>query len=101
MNHSRRQFLRTGFSLGALLALRGTGRAADPGSPPTPAAPRGLLFDPADLPRLRANVQRPEFREFWAYMTGLDFAAEERFLNREISLRNHITDMSRAPMSER
>ncbi len=99
MNHSRRQFLRTGFSLGALLALRGTGRAADPGSPPTPAAPRGLLFDPADLPRLRANVQRPEFREFWAYMTGLDFAAEERFLNREISLRNHITDMSRAQVT--
>jgi hypothetical protein len=82
-----------------LLALRGAVRAADPDRPATPAAPRGLLFDAADLPRLRANVQRPEFREFWAYMTGLDFAAEERFLTREINLRNHITDMSRAQVT--
>lgn len=96
MPFPRRQFLRTGFGLGALLALRGAGRAASVLAPAGAAAPRGLLFDAEDLPRLRANVQRPEFRDYWAYMTGLDFAAEEKFLKDEINLRNHATDMSRA-----
>jgi hypothetical protein len=96
----RRQFLRTTFGLGALLALRGTARAADTLAPAgkTPATP-GLLFDAADLPRIRANLQRPEFREFWAYLTGLDFAAEEKFLNEEINFKNHVTDMSRAQVT--
>jgi hypothetical protein len=46
-------------------ALRGTGRAAPRTLAPAPHPPRargrGLLFDAADLPRIRANVQRPEF----------------------------------------
>ena len=92
----RRQFLRTGLSLGALLALRGTGRAAAALATPDAAAPRGLLFDAADLPRIRANVQRPEFREFWHYMTTVDFAAEEKFLTQELKFTNHIVDMSHA-----
>lgn len=96
MPHPRRQFLRTGLGLGALLALRGASRAASVLAPVGPAASRGLLFDAADLPRLRATVQRPEFREFWTYMTTVDFAAEERFLNHELRFTNHITDMSRA-----
>ena len=99
MAHTRRQFLRTGFGLGALLALRGAGRAADASLAPNLAAPRGLLFDTADLPRIRANVHRPEFREFWAYMNGLDFGAEEKFLTHEINLKNHVTDMSRAQVT--
>ena len=96
MPHPRRQFLRTSLGLGALLALRGSGRAASALAPTKTAAPRGLLFDASDLPRIRANVQRPEFREFWTYMTTVDFAAEEKFLKQELSFANHITDMSRA-----
>ena len=92
----RRQFLRTGLGLGALLALRGAGRAASTLAPGATPAPRGLLFDAADLPRIRANVQRPEFREFWHYMTTVDFAAEEKFLTEELHFANHITHMSRA-----
>ena len=92
----RREFLRTTFGLGALLALRGTVRAADISAPGAAAVPRGLLFDAADLPRIRATVQRPEFAEFWNYMTKVDFAAEEKFLTQELSLRNHIAHMSRA-----
>ncbi len=96
----RRQFLRTTFGLGALLALRGTARAAEVLAPAAgTAAKPGLLFDAADLPRIRANLQRPEFKEFWAYLTGLDFAAEEKFLNQEINFKNHVTDMSRAQVT--
>ncbi len=92
----RRQFLKNSLGLGALLALRGTGRAAELIAPASVTAPRGLLFDTADLPRLRANVQRPEFREFWTFMTQVDFAAEEKFLNHELHFANHVVDMSRA-----
>jgi len=96
MTLPRRQFLRTGLGLGALLALRGTARAADLIAPTSVTPSRGLLFDPADLPRIRANVQRPEFSEFWAYMTKVDFAADEKFLNQELRFANHVVHMSRA-----
>lgn len=96
MPHPRRQFVRTGLGLGALLALGGAGRAASVLAPAGKAGARGLLFDAADLPRLRATVQLPEFREFWAAQTTVDFAAEEKFLNQELRFANHITDMSRA-----
>lgn len=94
MPHTRRQFLRTGLSLGALLAVRGTGQATP--ATAAAAAPRGLLFDASDLPRLRANVQRPEFRAFWAFMTTVDFAAEERFLHQELRFTNHMQHLLRA-----
>jgi len=96
MPHTRRDFLRTGLSLGALLALRSAARGVDAAPATTAAGRRGLLFDAADLPRLRATVQRPEFRAFWAFMTEVDFAAEERFLRTELKLTNHVTHMSRA-----
>ena len=100
MSLPRREFLRSSLGFGALFALRGIVRAASPASPPLTAANGtsrpGLLFDAADLPRIRANVQRPEFAEFWTYMTTVDFAAEEKFLTHELSLRNHIADMGRA-----
>ncbi|MDB6093550.1 MAG: hypothetical protein JWM32_1112 [Verrucomicrobia bacterium] len=99
MSHTRRQFLRSGFTFGAaLIALRGITSAGSesPAVGKKPGAARGLLFDDADLPRIRANVQRPEFREFWDFMTKVDFAAEEKFLTQELRFTNHITDMSRA-----
>ena len=100
MPHPRRQFLRTGLGLGALLALRGTGLAAEALVPASDVVAKpGLLFDAADLPRIRANLQRPEFKEFWTYLTGLDFAAEEKFLNQDINFKNHVTDMSHAQIT--
>ncbi|MFI5357901.1 MAG: heparinase II/III family protein, partial [Opitutales bacterium] len=77
-------------------ALRGAGRAASALASPGVAAPRGLLFDAGDLPRIRATVLRPEFREFWTFMTTVDFAAEAKFLKAELRFTNHITDMARA-----
>jgi len=96
MPSPRRQFLRTGLGLGALLALRGAGQAASALASAGTAAPRGLLFDAADLPRIRANLERPEFREFQAYLAKVDFAAETKFLKAELRFTNHIVDMSRA-----
>ncbi|MDB6128282.1 MAG: hypothetical protein JWM35_2178, partial [Verrucomicrobia bacterium] len=99
MAPTRRQFLQAGFSLGALLGLRGIARAADLANATAPTGARGLLFDATDLPRIRANLERPEFREFWAYLKAVDFAAEENFLAHEMKLTNHITDMSRAQVT--
>lgn len=97
MHHTRRDFVRTGLSLGALLAFRGAGHAAEPPSAAgAGAAKPGLLFDAADLPRLRENVRRPEFQAFWKSMTDVDFAADEKFLTQELRLTNHIVHMSRA-----
>ena len=96
----RRDFIRSSFGLGALFALRNLAGAATtaPGTSPAPAAAAqpGLLFDAADLPRIRATVHRPEFAEFWDFMTKVDFAAEEKFLLHELSLNNRIAHMSRA-----
>lgn len=96
MSHTRRQFLRTGFSLGALLALDRPARAAGASLPAATRGPRGLLFDAADLPRIRATVQRPEFQLFWTYLSTVDFAADDQFLRHELRLTNHAAHQFRA-----
>lgn len=83
MSHTRSQSLHPGLRLGAAPA-------------PVAAGPRGLLFDAADLPRIRATVQRPEFENLWAYLTKVDFAAEETFLRHELRFTNHANHLYRA-----
>ncbi|MFI5357015.1 MAG: heparinase II/III family protein [Opitutales bacterium] len=60
------------------------------------SAGRGLLFDAADLPRIRANLELPRFREVRNEVFPADLAAEERFLRDEINLKDRVTDMLRA-----
>ncbi len=56
----------------------------------------GLLFDPADLPRIRATLARPEFAGFWNSARQPDFADDERFLRHELKLNEPVKDLARA-----
>lgn len=62
----------------------------------TTTARRGLLFDPADLDRIRANTRHPRFARFWAEQKAVDVAASEKFLREELSLTNHVLHLLKA-----
>ncbi|PTX94484.1 heparinase II/III family protein [Opitutus sp. ER46] len=101
MNPSRRTFLQTSATLAAtlpLLRLPALGATPAPATPAASAADpaRGLLFDPADLPRMRANLDLPRLAEVKAKLLGVNFAAETRFLRDELRLNNHVADFLRA-----
>ena len=100
MNHpSRRAFLKTSAALAAALPFgRIDLRAAEAGAPaPSVAsAKEGLLFDAADLPRIRANTKHPRFVKLWQEMTGADLAADTDFLEHKVRYNNHVADMLRA-----
>jgi hypothetical protein len=61
-------------------------------SPTTP----GLLFDPADAPRLLAHTRTARWAPLWAEMTGADRVADTRFLREELAFDNHCYHMLRA-----
>ncbi len=61
-----------------------------------PKAAHGLLFDPADLPRIRSTVRLPRFAPFWQSLRDADLAADRKFLSEELRLNNHVRDMLRA-----
>ena len=99
MNHpTRRSFLKTSAALAAILPLARFPLAAAPApeaSAPAPKPGRGLLFDAADLPRLRTNLADPRFAEIHATLLNVDFAAETKFLH-DLRLNNHSVDLLRA-----
>lgn len=96
---TRRTFLKTTATLAAALPLLRTPLA---GATPAPAAgpagdpARGLLFDPADLPRIRANLDLPRFDELRTQLRRIDPAVETKFLRDELRLNNHVADFLRA-----
>ena len=71
-------------------------KSARPAKPSAPKKRRGLLFDPADLPRIRANTKDPRFAEYWATLLATDLAADAHFLTTELSLTNHVAHLLRA-----
>ncbi|HND63045.1 MAG TPA: heparinase II/III family protein, partial [Opitutaceae bacterium] len=76
--------------------------AAEPAPAPGAVRRRGLLFDAADLPRIRANLRDPRFSNLWREMstmdqaTTVDVAAETAFLEKEMRFTNHGSHMVRA-----
>ncbi|NBR59594.1 MAG: hypothetical protein EBT89_10620, partial [Opitutaceae bacterium] len=91
---SRRTFLKSSAVLAASLPFAHLSlRAAAPNSAPN--AQGGLLFDAADLPRIRANTQHPRFAKLWREMTEADLAADTQFLMHEVRYNNHVADMMR------
>ncbi len=94
MPKTRRVFLQSTFSLAALFALRRL-LAHEPLAEMGLIQP-GLLFSKADLPRIRATLQRPEFADFWQWANTVDLDAERRFLNDELNPHNLIADLQRA-----
>ena len=70
--------------------------ARSAGKPPARGKKRGLLFDAADLPRIRANTKDPRFAEYWSSLLAADLAADTNFLKNELSLTNHTLHLLRA-----
>jgi hypothetical protein len=97
MNPTRRTFLKSSAFLAASLPLaRFPLSAAEPApAAAAPGASRGLLFDEADLPRIRANTQHPRFASLWAEMTGANLADDTDFLQNKVRFNNHVADMMR------
>ena len=95
---TRRSFLKTSATLAAALPFaRLPLAAAEPttGAVAPFVAKKGLLFDAADLPRIRANTQHPRFAKLWKEMTGADLAADTDFLEHQVRYNNHVADMLR------
>jgi hypothetical protein len=91
---SRRTFLKSSAALAASLPFAHLSlRAAAPNAAPN--AQGGLLFDAADLPRIRANTQHPRFAKLWREMTEADLAADTQFLLHAVRYNNHVADMMR------
>lgn len=101
MNSTRRTFLKSTSALAAALpftSLRLTGASA-PMPTPAPAAGgtrRGLFFDAADLPRIRANTTDPRFAAYWQSLVSADLADDTDFLEHKVRFNNHVQDMARA-----
>ncbi|QYM79196.1 heparinase II/III family protein [Horticoccus luteus] len=102
---TRRKFLQGSLGAGALVALGRPGKlsatvaagdAATGWAPTSGGVRRGLVFDDADGPRIRATLARPEFAAFWASSTGADLAADTRFLTDELDLTKRNTHLLRA-----
>ena len=95
---TRRTFLKTSMALAASLPFaRLSLNAAEAGGavPPVASAKGGLLFDAADLPRIRANTQHPRFVKLWTEMTGANLADDTDFLQHKVRFNNHVADMLR------
>ena len=96
---TRRTFLKTTATLAAALPLLRTplaGATATPAADAAADATRGLLFEPADLPRIRANLALPRFDELRTQLQRIDPAVELKFLRDELRLNNHVADFLRA-----
>jgi hypothetical protein len=98
MKHTRRAFLQTASLAAVSLPIAGSLRA-QPGAAPQPqparGGRRGLLFDEADLPRIRANAANPRFAACWKAMAGADLADDTDFLEHHVHFNNHTVDMLR------
>ena len=93
MRSSRRRFLNT-------VALTAAGVALSPwkaiaGYVPTPvqgAAQRGMLFDKADIPRIRETFKLPRFAPYWKSLIDADLEADKKYLRTGVKLNNHAVD---------
>lgn len=106
---SRRTFLKSSAALAVALPLarlgaHGTedkaapapGTSAKRPAPLEASAKKGLLFDEADLPRIRANTKHPRFAAYWQSLLDADVGAATTFLTSELRTTNHVTHLLRA-----
>jgi hypothetical protein len=103
MTPTRRTFLKTSAALAASLPFARFDLGAGEAGTAVPSvasakegARRGLLFDDADLPRIRANTQHPRFAAYWQSLLATDVAAATTFLRSELRTTNHVTHLLRA-----
>lgn len=99
MQTSRRDFLHTSALLAAALPLtrlKVSGAEAAAASTTPVGTRRGLLFDAADVARIRANTLDPRFAELWQSMLKADVKDDTEFLEKKLRLNNHVVDLLRA-----
>jgi hypothetical protein len=99
MNSTRRTFLKSTSALAAALpfaTLRLEGApAGSRAAAPAGGKRRPLLFDAADLPRIRANTKHPRFTTLWASLADADLAADRKFLEHDVKFNDHSVIMLR------
>ncbi len=96
MRSSRRKFLNTAALTTAGVVLSPWKAIA--GDIPAPAqemTPHGLLFDKADIPRIRETLKLPRFAAYWSSVVDADLEADKKFLRSEVRLNNHAVDFLR------
>eukprot|EP01034_Spumella_vulgaris_P018436 gene18436-23555_t len=102
MPTTRRDFLQTTTLLAAALPLTrlkvsgAEAASAAVSTRPARAPGRGLLFDEADLARIRANTKDPRFAAYWQKELAADVEADAEFLEKKLRLNNHVIDLLRA-----
>jgi hypothetical protein len=52
----------------------------------------GLLFDKADIPRIRETLRLPRFAAYWSLVIDADLEADKKFLRTEVRMNNHAVD---------
>lgn len=60
---------------------------------PTGKGVPGLLFDPADIPNIRRNLEHPRLANIKAKLSKVDHRERLRFIREESDLRNRVTHM--------
>lgn len=96
MRSSRRRFLNTAALTAAGVALSPWKAIA--GYIPTPtqeATQHGMLFDKADIPRIRETLKLPRFAAYWRSLIDADLEVDKKFIRTEVRLNNHAVDFLR------
>ncbi len=92
---TRRSFLKTSATLAAALPFTRLPLSAAAPAVSSPNSKRGLLFDSADLDRIRSNTQQPRFQKLWRELADADLADDTDFLSHRVRFNNHVADMMR------
>jgi hypothetical protein len=92
---TRRSFLKTSAALAAALPFTRLPLSAAIAAASPPDSKRGLLFDPADLNRIRSNTRHPRFQKLWRELADADLADDTDFLSHRVRFNNHVADMMR------
>lgn len=99
MNLPRRSFLKSSALFAAAPLLGPSIARAHPHSTPngatafTPHPSAGLLFDPADLPRIRTNLAHPRLAAIRAKITNFPHDELLQFIRHDSDLRNRVRHM--------
>lgn len=88
----RRTFLRTSAALAAALPFSRL-MGVPGGTAFSSANAPGLLFDPADLPRIRRNLEHPRLALLRDKLRNVDYPERLRFIREASDLRNRVTHM--------
>lgn len=92
---TRRTFLQAGTT--SVFALPFLSLVSPDAASAAPAVKHsGLLFDPSDIHRIRKTASHPRFAPLWDSYLKADLAADNKFLDEELRLDNHVLHLNKA-----